>query len=314
MKLRLLLASVLLISLSCTAGVVPRVSSIQVVYVGSIWEDIYREKPISAGVAEIEGIKVTHTLTDPVFMEYFLLRMGLNRLLDSLGLDFVVGDTVAYGSEYFPIQKTLGYGIKNIGGIRFAMVCSPEESLTVKDQISISLLKERSDILWVIDKPLLAMPPSLIAFNMSQRTLSDTSVSKIRVKDNAERTRLIHDFRQRVENELNREIRIAGRIDEHVFSVIAQREDIDVIIYPERLFTENGEAVSMNLRTLMESVAFEMKFSKTEMTPSEISEIVQNNGFLNWGKIKEKSIVLLRDEAKGNHIFDYYYERKLNED
>jgi len=275
---------------------------------------MYREEPISAGVAEIEGIKVAHTLTDPVFMEYFLLRMGLDELLDSLGLGFIIGDTVAYGSEYFSIKKSLGYAIQNIGGIRFAMVCIPEESLTVQDQINISLLKERSDILWVINKPLLAMPPSLITFNVNQRTLSDTTILKIKPKDDAERTRLIHDFRQRIENELNQEIRIAGRIDEHVFSVIAQREDIDVIIYPEELFTKTEEADSMTLRALMQSVVFETKFSKTEMTPSEISEIVQSNGFLTWGKIKEKSIVLLRDEAKGNHIFDYYYERNLNED
>ena len=314
MKLYLPLASVLLISLACTAGIVPRVSSIQVVYVGSIWEDMYRDKPISAGVAELEGIKVAHTLTDPVFMEYFLLRKGLNELLDSLDLDFVIGDTVAYGSEYFPVQKSMGYAIQNIGGIRFAMVCSPEESLTVQDQISISLLKERSDILWVIDSSLLAMPASLIAFNMSQRTLSDTSVSKIKVKDNAEHTRLIHDFRQRIENELNREIRIAGRIDEHVLSSIARKENVNVIIYPKGLFSETAEATSMTLRALMQSVAFETKLSKTEMTPAEISEIVQSTGSLTWGKINEQNIVLLHDEDKGKHIFDYYYQGESNED
>lgn len=300
--------------LSCIPGVAPRVGRIEAVYIGSILEDIRRDKPISAGVTDLEGIKIVHTITEPVFMEYFLQRMGLHELLSDLDIDFVIGDTVVYSDKYFSIQKSMGYAIKNIRGLRFAMVCNAEDSLTVQDQISISLLKERSDILWVIDKDLLAMSPAVIKFHVDGRALSDTSISTIKVKDDANLMRKIRDFRARIEKELNSEILLGEPIDDHVFSTIVEKEKVDVIIYPQDLFTQTGDKVSMTLRALMESIAFETKFRKTEMEPEEISEICTNAGYLKWGNLKETNIVLVPDAKSGEHIFDYYYERKENED
>ena len=309
-----MMAVTVLVILSCTAGVGPKSGKIEVVYVGSMQEDIYRENPISAGVAGLSGIKLAHTLTTPVFMEYFLQRMGLYELMSDLGLDFVIGDTVVHDHGYFALSKSMGYGLMNFEGIRFAIVSSIKDSLTMDDQIRLTLLKERSDILWVIDKSLLHLAPSLIRFHISERSLSDTSMSALKPRSDTTRLRKIRDFRKKIDKELNKEINIMGRVDDHLFSVIAQRETLDVIIYPAKLFVRIFEGDSMSLRALMETIAFETKFGKTDMDSDEISRMCETHGYSKWGVMKKRNAVLVPDATAGRHIFDYYYEREGNED
>jgi hypothetical protein len=313
-KLRLLLTTALLIYLSCTAGVAPRGNRIEVIYIGSIHDDIYRENPISAGVGGLNAIKLGHTLTTPVFMEYFLQRMGLYALMSDLGLDFVIGDTLVYDHGYFTLSKSMGYGLKNVEGIRFALVSSIKDSLTMDDQIRLTLLKERSDILWVIDRSLLHLPPSLIRFHVSERSLSDTSMLALKPKTDTTRLRRILDFREKIEKELNKQIKIMGRIDDHLFSTIAQHETLDVVIYPAKLFVRIFEGDSASLRALMETIAFETEFRKTYLDSTEISRMCETHGYSTWGVMKKRNAVLVPDTTTGRHIFDYYYERKGNED
>ncbi|UCD05711.1 MAG: hypothetical protein JSV98_00275 [candidate division WOR-3 bacterium] len=309
MKLRLLLATFLLILLSCIPGVSPRTRSINVVYIGSIWDDINREKPFCAAATNPDAIALAHTLTEPPFMEYYLHKMGLHELLNTLAFDFVIGDTLVYGGSYFPMSRSMGYAIKNFGGIRFAMICSAKDSLTMEDRVTLSLLKERSDILWVINKPLLEIPPSLIKLNIRQRALTDTSISAIKAKEDTVRTRLVRDFTRRIEKELNREIIVAGSIADHVLSTVAQNEQVDVILFPEKLFLSNDKVQTLSLRKLIENVAFETKFRKAEMKRAQISEFCNETGCLTWGEIKQTNSVLIPDEKTGNRIFDYYHGR-----
>jgi len=277
------------------------------VYIGSIWEDIQREKPISTRVTNPDAIRLAHTLTEPPFMEYYLHQMGLHELLNTLGFDFVISDSLVYSGRYFPISRSMGYAIKNFGGVRFAMICSGKDSLTMEDRVTLSLLRERSDILWIIDKPLLELPPSFIRLNISQRSLSDTSISAIKAKEDTGKVRLIRDFRRRIEKELNKQITTEGSIADHVLSTVAQNETVNVILYPEELFPSDEEAQTTNLRNLFERVAFEMKFKKTEMKRAQISEFCTTTGCLTWGEIKQINSVLVPDEKTGNRIFDYYH-------
>lgn len=300
--------------LSCIPGVSHRVRSIDVVYIGSIWEDIQRDKPYSARLIDPDAIKLAHTLTEPPFMEYYLQQNGLHELLNELGFDFVVGDTMVYGGDYFPISRSMGYAIKNFGGIRFAMICTTEDSLTMEDQVTLSLLRERSDILWVIDKPLLKMAPSHIRLRVDQRSLSDTSISMIRVKEDTSMVRLINKFRRRIENDLSAAIHAGGTVAEHVFSTVAQKENVNAIIYPEELFTSNERTDVMNLRNLIENVRFEMKFKKTEMEREQITEFCRSTGCLTWGEITQRNIVLVPDKNAEKNMFDYYHGRIDNED
>jgi hypothetical protein len=306
-------AVVVLALLSCTTGVAPKGNRIEVIYIGSIHDDIYRENPISAGVAGLNGIKLGHTLTTPVFMEYFLQRMGLSELMDDLGLDFVIGDTIVQSHGYFGLSKSMGYGLKNIEGIRFALVSGIKDSLTMDDQIRLTLLKERSDILWMIDKSLLRLSPALIRFHIRDRSLSDTSMVKLTTIGDTTSVRKIRNFTKKIEMELNKKINIMGRLDDHIFSVIAQRETLDVIIYPENMFARIFEEDSVSLRALMESIAFETRFAKTNMDSAEISQTCKAHGYSTWGAVKQRNAVLVPDAARGRHIFDYYYKRGENE-
>lgn len=306
MKLRLLLATFLLLYLSCMAGV-GKVKSIDVVYIGSLWDDLQRDIPFSAAVTDTTNIMIAHTLTAPPFLEYFLHRMGLHDLIDELGFDFIIGDTLVRDRKFFPISKSMGYAIKNYRDIRFAMVSSPRDSLTVQDQIQLTLLRERSDILWVIDNSILVLAPSSIRFHVSQRALADTSIARIKGAADPVRLGKIKNFMVKVKGQLDRKIPVMGRLDDHIFSVIADRETIDAVLYPAGLFPGRMEADSMTLGELLQAVVFETRFRKNEMSGDEIARLCAAHGYRQWGTTKPQTRVLMPDTTAGERLFDYYY-------
>jgi hypothetical protein len=308
-RFKLIAAITILVMLCCTKGVVPKASKIEVLYLGSIYEDIFRENPNSAGISKFPGVRVAHVLTEPEFMEYFLQSNGLPALLDELGFDFVIADTAIPDHRYFTVVRSMGFAIKNFGGIRFALL-SCKDSMTIDDQVKLSLVKERSDVLWVVDDDLLKLPPSIINFYINNRVLTDTSILPIKATPDESRMRQVVAFRERIENELNRKIHIAGRVDDHLFSVLARKQEAGVIIYPASLFTEVIEADSASLRTLMQSVAFGMRLKKTVMSDDEINELCTTRGYLKWGKMEKANTVLVPDEVRGQYIFNLYYEKE----
>jgi hypothetical protein len=135
-------------------------------------------------------------------------------------------------------------------------------------------------------------------------------MSPIKAEIDTSRHRLIKDFRSKVEQGLDRKIFLAGRVDEHLFSNISERHAVNIIVYPEDLFIKMLERDSTNLRELIDCIAFEMKFKKTEMNEDEISEFCAANGFLRWGNVKEENDVLLPDEIDGRYIYDFYYTKE----
>jgi hypothetical protein len=308
-KYHVVLLVLLLVALHCTSGVVSRANKISVLYIGSIYRDMYRENPVSAGLAATPGIKVAHTLTKPVFLEYYLYRMGLSDLLEELAIDYVISDTLVQDRKFFGIQKSMGYAITNYEGIRFAVLCSLDP-MTIKDQVQLSLVQERNDVVWVVDRPVLDLQPSMINFYISNRTLSDTSMSTIKVEPDTSLTRRIKEFRNRIDDEIHRKFYVGGRVDEHVLSLVAEKQAVNMIIYPEDLFVRAINADSLTLHELMDCVAFEKKFRKTEMNRDEVSEIRQAKGLLQWGNAKDDNAVLIPDELAGKHIFDFYYEKE----
>ncbi|MCK4941009.1 hypothetical protein KAS45_02860 [candidate division WOR-3 bacterium] len=310
MKFRLLLVSLIAFSLFCTKGVVTKVNKIEVIYLGSLYQDIYREEPVSAGISHLPGIKLGHTLTEPVFMEYFMHKIGLYQLLNDLELDFVITDSAVYNQHYFPIPKSMGFALENFGDIRLAILSKDKDSLNINEQVQFSLVKERSDVLWVIDRDLLSLDPSVITFYITHRSLSDTSLSPIQSITDTARTRKVAQFREKMDQLLNKKISTAGRVDEHLFSVLAQKEELDVIIYPDRLFVETVQTDSVSLRELMHSVAFEMRFKKVEMSDDEILDVCAINSYNKWGSMEKTNSVLLPDKIEGQHIFDFYYEKE----
>jgi hypothetical protein len=300
----------ILIFLHCTAGVAPKTNRIDIAYIGSIYDDIYRDNPVSAGLVDLPVVKIGHTVTEPAFMEYYLYRAGLTQLLNELEIDFVIADTIVRNQKFFSIPRTAGYAITNFEGIRFAMFSTSNESLTIEDQIQLTLVRERSDILWAIDPTMLNMEPTLVRFYIDNRMLTDKSMSPIKAKIDTARQRLVKNFTRKAEDGLNRKIYLGGRVDEHLFSTIAERQAINTVIYPKDLIAKMVEGDSTTLRELMDLIAFDMKFKKTEMSAAEISEICTASGYIQWGNIREENFVLVPDKANGTHIFDFYYEKE----
>lgn len=304
--LLLLLCTVLLFN--CVKKVVVKVDKIETLYVGSIYQDIYQETPASACIISPPGLKIGHTLTEPVFMEYYLQRNGLHELLNDLEFDFVITDTAIYGQEYFNIPKSMGYGIKNYQGIRFAVVSKGKDTLAIEDEVELSLIRERSDVLWVIDDKLLNVKPTAITFYISKRALTDTSMSLIKENVDTAQISKIEKFKDKIEKELGRKVAVMGRLDYHLFSTIAESEDVDMIIYPKNLFQMITETDSMTLLELMSNIAFEMKFMEAEMSDEEILDVCAAKDYAKWGNMKKSNSTLMFDETEGRHIFDYYWK------
>ena len=306
MRYHVLLILIILLVLHCTPGVVPKTSKIEVLYLGSVYDDIHLENPVCASHSDLPGVRVAHTLTEPPFLEYYMYRVGLAELLSALEIDFIITDTVIRNQNFFSIPKNAGYAITNFEGIRFAMFAASSESLTIEDQVQLTLARERSDILWVIDRQQLDTKPALINFYINNRALSDTSISPLAPLIDTTRYRLVKDFTRKVDAVLDRNIHLGGRIDEHLCSRIASNHAVNVILYPENLFVKTLQADSMSLRELFDCINFEMKFKKSKMTEDALSEMRVSSNLMMWGNIETKNEVLFPDASDGQHIYDYY--------
>lgn len=307
MRHHALLIIVILLVLHCTSAVVPKISKIEVLYLGSIYSDLYKENPVCASHTDLPGIRVAHTLTEPPFLEHYLYRAGLADVLNSLEIDFVIADSVIRGQDFFGIPRNAGYSVSNFEGIRFAMFAASAESLTIDDQVKLTLARERSDILWVIDPSLLDMEPTLISFYINNRALSDTSMSPFNPQIDTTRQRLVKDFTRKVDEQLNRKVHLGGRVDEHLFTRISSNNAVNLILYPDNLIVEMLDADSASLRELFDCVAFEMKFKKIKMTEDALSEMHTTSNLMMWGNIDAENDILIPDETAGQRIFDYYY-------
>lgn len=311
------LVLVLPLLLNCPKQIVPRVAKIEVDYLSSLYEDLYKEKPLLARVGQLEGIKIGHLITDPPFMEKILGRLGFYQLLDEFALDFIIVDSPVYGMNFFPIQKSMGYGINNYKNIRFAIVSKDKDSLTIDDEIKMSLIRQRSDVMWVLDKTVLDLGPTKIDFLIKNREFSDTSMVPI---DGALDTVLLnklYQFRQLVDEYLNKRVYLENKtLDEYILSTIALREDVNVILYPEGLFCYGIEDDSISIRNILIDVSCELKLKKAVMTKTKLLDYNEEKGYRMWGQtIKNNSVMLpvedavsVEDTDIGNYVFDLFYE------
>lgn len=317
------LVLVLPLLLNCPKQIVPRIAKIEVDYLSSLYEDLYKEKPLLARAGQLEGIKIGHLITDPPFMEKILGRLGFYQLLDEFALDFIIVDSPVYGMNFFPIQKSMGYGINNYKNIRFAIVSKDKDSLTIDDEIKMSLIRQRSDVMWVLDKTVLDLGPTKIDFLIKNREFSDTSMVPI---DGALDTVLLnklYQFRQLVDEYLNKRVYLENKtLDEYILSTIALREDVNVILYPEGLFCYGIEDDSISIRDILIDVSCELKLKRAVMTKTKLLDYNEEKGYRTWGQIIENNSVMLPvvdavsvedtvsvvDAAIGDYVFDLFYE------
>ncbi len=308
MRLRYCVLLTILLLLNCPRRYAPKVKKIEVHYLGSLYEDIYREPPLLSGTATMSGIVVGHLETEPPILTHILGKLGFYQFLDEFPIDYVLSETLVYNVHFLSIPRDLGYGIENYGGVRFALVRTGADSLTINDEIQLTLIKQRSDVLWRINQDFIQTEPRTIDFYIENRQLADTSSSPIEIVPDTSLNTKIVDFRQRLDTFLRTTFYLNGKsLDEYVLSTIAEREEVNAIVYPRDIFFMKSKTDTMALGEMIGMADWEFKFQKiTNITKDEISQLAQEEGYVVWGDVMRENDVLAPNEH-GTRCFDLFY-------
>lgn len=305
MKYRYLLLLIVPFLLNCPKRMTPGARhTIEIYYFGSLTEDLARKDPFLAATADLKGVKVGYLDTDKPGYALFLQKIGLYKLFDDLSLDFLVTNCPAYGENYLPVLKTMGYGLKNIEGVRFAILSLGKDSLTIHDQTRISLARERSDVLWVIEKKVLDQPPFKMNFLVRNRVLLSASQSKFNIKPDPERIKRIAAFYGLLTDTLNVPVDLGNQtLAEFVLSRMARKTGAGAILYPADFVSASSSRSPITVRDLLNSVQGEITFVKKEMTGELLLQTQTKNNYLLWGKVGKTNPVLV-PVSGGDYVLD----------
>jgi len=294
--------------LNCAKRVSAIPKKIEVFYLSSLNEDLKRENSVVVGVNQLKGIKITYLHFEQPFLATVFERLGFYNLLNEFSIDFLITNAPVYGMNYLSIPETMGYGIKNYEGIRFAILNKNKDSLSIADETKITLLKERSDILLITDNKFLDSSPMKIEFFIKDRALTDTNITQMKIKPDSLLQKKLQAFKNTLNYTLNKRIDIENkRLDEYILSKLTQKEIADLILYPSNLFHKVITTNSITVYEFIANVACELKLKKVEMTKDEILKVKEEKKYNIWGNITKKNSVLLPDE-EGKYIFDILFE------
>ncbi len=312
MKFNALFLLLIVLLINCPKKYAPKVEKIEVLYLSSLYEDIYREEPYLTGLKNIPGIKIGYLETEPPSMARLLGRLGFYQLLDEFPLDFIICDTTIHNAHYMSIPKSMGYGITNYKGIRFAILSKDKDSLTIEDEVIMTLVRQRSDVLWVIDKNLISLPPQKIDFFIEARALTDTSMSALTVTHDTSLHNKLGNFKHMLDKVLNKKIDLESkRLDEYVLSKVALHDDVNIILYPETLFLDREVNDSLSIDELLRRVRCETIFNESSrMTRAEIEQLSKERRYTVWGKLMKNNRVSLPD-TQGTVLFDILYPPEI---
>lgn len=297
-----------LLLLNCPKRYAPKVDKIKVYYLSSLYEDIYREPPLLSGTPAMEGIVIGYLETEPPILRHILGKLGFFALLDEVSIDYIMSDTLIYDVHYLSIPRTLGYGIKNYEGIRFAIARTSADSLTINDQIQLTLIKQRSDILWLINDDFLTTPPRRIDFYVENRALADTNSVLLEVEPDSALLDKLAGFRNRLDTLLGTTFILAGKsFSEFILSTIAQQEDVNAIAYPPDIVMKQPQSDTVTLFETMNSIDWTVRMHRvTDMTNKEMTQFVDDNGYALWGHVQKTNACLIPDTL-GKNLFDLFY-------
>jgi len=303
--------------LNCPKQIVPQVEKIEIIYLSSLYADLYRDEPFLAGVQHVEGIKIGHLITDEPFLATLLGRLGFYQLLDEYNLDFVVADSLVHGLSYFPIGKSMGYGISNYKNIRFAVVSKDQDSLTIADEITLSLIKQRSDILWVLDKNLFAAAPQKVTLRITNRVLAETTMTSLDVTIDTLLRDKLYRFRKSLDDHISKKIYLEDKnFNEYILSTIAMRNGVNVIAYPDTLFRGTVDEDSVSLGEIIHNMLCTFRFIKVAISKTALLEMFQEKNYLLWGTIMNQNSAMLPAAGAvsaggtevGEYVFDLFYD------
>lgn len=309
-KIVLALLFVLLYS-NCPKKFKVDLEKIQIYDIGPIYADIIREKPRLAGLRDLEGTSITSCRTDPEFLQVLMGRIGLVDILNASGIDYVIGDMNALHHDsinYFIIPDRMGYAISNIGGIRFAIFYPGKKQLSISDNVEIALVRERSDILWLISEDEIGSGPRRVDFYIQNRGLADTSWSPFTTapSDSAIMA-MIDTFRRKLDAVLNYRISADNKpLDSYILERIAANEQVDVILYPQTVFASTKKYDSLTINELIRQIDCSLRFgsSPAAFTAGQIDSIAGVNDYVIWGKRKKTNNKTIMPEKAGRYLFD----------
>ncbi|MEO0143036.1 MAG: hypothetical protein ABIL70_03490 [candidate division WOR-3 bacterium] len=299
--------TILFLTLNCPKRPVVKTTKIEVVYLASLYKDIQNEIPLLAGVKDAKGLKVGYLNYDTPFMPQIFQRLGFYQLLNEFALDYLITNYPVYGYNFFSVPLNLGYGIKNYEGIRFGIFSKNKDSLTIAEQTKLALVKERCDVLWVVDNKTLSFPPALISFIIKERILQDTTAKRLEIKPDSVAVHRIKNFYRLLNSTLSKKVSLEGKnLTDFVFSEILRKKGANVVLYPEGTIKNEIIKDSVSIEEFLKNVACEKKFKIHELNKEEVKKIALDNKYLIYGTVKKKNTACLPD-ADGEYLFDLLF-------
>ncbi len=305
MKRRYLLLFFIILLLNCPRHPSPGArKKIEVYYLASILADLARPEPIITGLFTRDGLKIGRLENHNAGYSLFLSRLGLYDLLDSLPLDFVIADVPVPDRRFLTISRNLGYRIKNYDGIRFGAVCADAETLSIQDQITLSVIKERTDILLVMEPRFLRQPPVRIDFLVRRRELQDTSLSRIKTRPDPTWNARAAAFIKRLNDTLNTKFSMtAPSFSEFILDRLARSAGVNTILYPGRMFLADTAPADFNLRDLLLAVDATVRLKKGVFPRDSLLKWQAANQYLMRGQ-PDKNTPALVPDPEGVYVLD----------
>jgi len=302
-----ILIFICLLSLNCPKRVSVKTSKIEVIYLSSLLEDIQRPEPYLCSIKDTKGIKVGYINFETPFMPQIFQRLGFYQFLSETPLDFLITNYPVYEQNFLSVPLDLGYGIKNYEGIRFAICSQYRDSLTISDQVKLATIKERSDVLWMLDKKLLSLPAMQIDFIIRNRILQDTMVKKIQLATDTTLQTKLNNFNQLLNKKLGAKINLNNlAIADYIFSRVKQRQNINIMLYPKDLIKDNAPKDSITIADFLKNTACDTKFKIQVLTKDEVNKMIKENGYSILGSITKKNMALGPDKD-GEYLFDLIF-------
>ncbi len=293
--------------LHCPKRVSVKTSKIEVLYLSSLFEDIQRSRPFLSGIKQTKAIKIGYLNFETPFMSEIFKRLGFYELLAEVPLDFLITNYPVHGHNFLSIPLNLGYGIKNYEGIRFAVCCQYNESLSISDQVKLATIKERSDVLWLVDKKLLLSPALQIDFIIKDRILQDTIIKRIATYEDTVLQSKILNFTQSLNRILLPKVNLASKtIIDYIFERVKQKYNVNIVIYPADLIKDNAVKDSISIGDFLTKVSCDTRFRVMELTNSAANKTIKEHGYLYKGNIVKNNVVLVPDQ-EGNFLFDLMF-------
>jgi hypothetical protein len=217
----------------------------------------------------------------------------------------------------------MGYGISNYKNIRFAVVSMNQDSSTITDEITLLLIKQRSDVLWVLNRDFLAATPQKVTLCITNRVLAETTTTSLAVTIDTLLRNKLYRFRKLVDEYLNTMIYFEEKnFDEYILSTIALRNGVNVIAYPETLFRGSIDKDSVSLNEIIDNMVCTFRFIKTDITKTALLDMLQEKKYALWGTIMNQNVAMLpaegavstagADSGESTEVFDLFYDWSIH--